>query len=149
MPLTLAIIHEITIAPARNYFPTRSDLSGFLTLINIWWTISSSRYTPNVFGNVIIFCYKKTDFYRIFADWIEFWYASQSFKLTCQTKSACYNTSSSSRPYWRITDDGYEFVKTGRSQSDPINERRFSQYRQMIGGRFLESLREVLNQRES
>ena len=33
---------------------------------------------------------------------------------------------------------------TGRLQSDPI-ERRFSQYRQMSGGRFLVSLREVLN----
>ena len=33
---------------------------------------------------------------------------------------------------------------TGRLQSDHI-ERRFSQYRQMGGGRFLVSLREVLN----
>ena len=33
---------------------------------------------------------------------------------------------------------------TGRLQSDPI-ERRFSQYRQMSGGRFLVSLREVYN----
>ena len=34
--------------------------------------------------------------------------------------------------------------KTSRLQSDPI-ERRFSQYRQMSGGRFLVSLREVTN----
>ena len=117
--LALAIIRETTIAPARSYFPTRSDLSGFLNLINIWWIISSSRYTPNVLGNVIIFCYKKTDFYRIFADWIEFWCASPSFKLTCQ--------------------------RQGRSQTDPIDERRFSQYRQMSGRRFLVSLRKILN----
>ena len=42
-----------------------------------------------------------------------------------------------------LIDDGYEFV-TARFQSDSI-ERRFSQYLQMSGGRFLVSLREVLN----
>ena len=39
---------------------------------------------------------------------------------------------------------GYEYILTARLQSDPI-ERRFSQYRQMSGGRFLVSLREVRN----
>ena len=33
---------------------------------------------------------------------------------------------------------------TARAQSDPV-ERRFSQFRQMSGGRFLNNLREVLN----
>ena len=47
-------------------------------------------------------------------------------------------------PY--LVDEPLEevFVLAGRLQSDPI-ERRFSQYRQMRGGRFLVSLREVLN----
>ena len=64
VPLALAIMHETTIAAARSYFPTRSDLSGFLNLINIWWTISNSkqRYTPNVLRNEIIFGDKKQTF---------------------------------------------------------------------------------------
>ena len=41
-------------------------------------------------------------------------------------------------------NDGYDYILTARLQSDPI-ERRFSQYRQMSGGRFLVSLREVRN----
>ena len=41
-----------------------------------------------------------------------------------------------------LNEDGYIFVMTGRLQSDPL-ERRFSQYRQMSGGRFLVSLCEV------
>ena len=41
-------------------------------------------------------------------------------------------------------NDGYDFVLTARLQSDLV-ERRFSQYRQMSGERFLVSLREVLN----
>ena len=43
-----------------------------------------------------------------------------------------------------LLNDGYDFVLTVRLQSDPI-QRRFSQNRQMSGGRFLVSLREVLN----
>ena len=41
-------------------------------------------------------------------------------------------------------NDGYDFVLTARLQSDLV-ERRFSQYRQMSGERFLVNLREVLN----
>ena len=43
-----------------------------------------------------------------------------------------------------LLNDGYVFVFTVRFQSDPI-EWRFSQYCQMRGGKFLVSLREVLN----
>ena len=39
--------------------------------------------------------------------------------------------------------EGYDFVVPRRLQSDPL-EKRFSRYRQMSGGRFLVSLREVL-----
>ena len=39
-------------------------------------------------------------------------------------------------------NEGYKFVLTGRVQTDPL-ERRFSQYRQMSGGRFLVSLKDV------
>ena len=100
---------------------------------------------PNVLGNAIIFSDKKTDFYRIFADWIELWYASPSIKLTCQTKSALVTTLRAQADLIdELIDNGYEFVKTARFQSDPT-ERRFSQYRQMCSGRFLVNLREVLN----
>ena len=41
-----------------------------------------------------------------------------------------------------LLSEGYEYVFTSRFQSVPL-ERRFSQYRQMSGGRFLVGLREV------
>ena len=147
VPIALAIIHETNIAAARSYFPTRSDLFGFLNLINIWWTISNSkqRYTPNVLRNAIIFGDKKTDFYRIFANWIELWCASPSFKLTCQIKSALVTPLKAQADLIdELINDRYECVRTARFQSDPI-ERRISQYRQMSGGRFLASFREALN----
>ena len=43
-----------------------------------------------------------------------------------------------------LEKDGYHFVVSCRYQSDPL-EKRFSRYRQMSGGRFLVSLREVLS----
>ena len=104
-----------------------------------------ASYTPNVLGNTIIFGDKKTDFYRIFPDWIGLSCASLSFKLTCQTKSALVTTlRAQAELIDELTDDGYDFVETTRFQSDPI-ERRFSQYRQMSDWRFLVSLKEVLN----
>ena len=42
-----------------------------------------------------------------------------------------------------IIREGFHYVLTGRLQIDPL-ERRFSQYRQMSGGRFLVSLTEIL-----
>ena len=41
-----------------------------------------------------------------------------------------------------LLNEGYEYVLTGRLKSDPL-ERRFSQYRQLSGGRFLVNLQEV------
>ena len=43
-----------------------------------------------------------------------------------------------------LLEEEYLFVLIGRLQSGHI-ERRFSQYRQMSGGRFLVSLRDVYN----
>ena len=43
-----------------------------------------------------------------------------------------------------LIEDAFDFVMTARMQSDPV-DRRFSMYRQMSGGSFLVSLREVIN----
>ena len=47
-------------------------------------------------------------------------------------------------PTDELLNDANDSVLTARLQSDPI-QRRFSQYCQMSSGRFLVSLREVLN----
>ena len=87
----------------------------------------------------------KTAFYRQFADWLELWGQTPSFGLSRQTSNALIRTL---RAHASLIDellvDDYGYVLTRRLQSDPI-EKRFSQYRQMSGGRFLVSLREMLN----
>ena len=115
--------------------------------VNIWCAISNSkqRYTANVFGNAIIVGDKKADIYRTFADSIELQYASPTFKLTCQTKSALVTTLQAQVDLIdKLIDDRYEFIRTARFQNDTI-EMRFSQYQWMSIGRSLVILREVFN----
>ena len=125
VPLALAIFHETTTAAFESYFPEREDASKFLKMINTRWLICNSKEMshPHPLGNAVRVGDGKTDFLEALADWLEKWHDD------CPTFTL---------------SEGYDFVMTSRLQSDPI-ERRFSQYRQMSGGRFLESLREVTN----
>ena len=87
----------------------------------------------------------KTNFFRLIAFWIQEWSVSPYFTLTPQTSSALINTLRlQAMLIDELLNDGYDYILTARLQSDLI-ERRFSQYRQMSGGRFLVSLREVRN----
>ena len=75
--------------------------------------------------------------------WLENWsnktigLSRQTFDALIKTNRAIADLSS------ELLREGYEYFLTGRLQTDPL-ERRFSQYRQMSGGRFLVSLNEVL-----
>ena len=141
----LAIFHETTIAGFKSLFPGRSDCSGFLSLINTWWLVvnSKQRFHVNSIGSAIKSGDGKIEFLREFADWLEEWNQCPSFTLTPQTFSALVTTlRAQALLVEELLGEDYEFVMMGRFQSDPV-ERRFSQYRQMSGGRFLVSLREV------
>ena len=143
----LAIFHDTTIAGMKSLFPERKDSSGFLSLINTWWLVvnSKQRYHVNPIGNAVTSGDGKVKFLRDLADWLEKWYDISSYSLTPQTFHALVTTlRAQALLVEELLEEGYEFVMMGRLQSDPV-ERRFSQYRQMSGGRFLVSLREVMN----
>ena len=101
---------------------------------------------PNPLGNAVRVGDGKTDFLEVLADWLEKWHDDcPAFTLTSKTSYALVLTlRARSGLIKELLSEGYDFVMTSRLQSDPI-ERRFSQYRQMSGGRFLVSLREVTN----
>ena len=101
---------------------------------------------PNPLGNAVRVGDGKTDFLEALADWLEKWHDDcPAFTLTSKTSYALVLTlRAQSGLIKELLSEGYDFVMTSRLQSDPI-ERRFSQYRQMSGGRFLISLREVKN----
>ena len=117
-------------------------------MINTWWLICNSKEMnhPNPLGNAVRVGDGKTDFLEALADWLEKWHDDCSaFTLTSKTSYALVLTlRAQSGLIKELLSEGYDFVMTSRLQSDPI-ERRFSQYRQMSGGRFLLSLREVTN----
>lgn len=143
--LALGIFHETTIAACKSYYPAREDMANFLNLILTWWTISNSnkKYDANPLGNAITGNDDKLDFFDKFADWLEAWAHCPNYCLSKQTANALVLTLRSHAMLIReLIAEGYDHVMTRRLQSDPI-ENRFSQYRQMSGGRFLVSLREV------
>ena len=123
-------------------------MSGFLSLIHTWWTIVNcrQRYSPNNLGNAIVCGDDKVQFLEAFAHWLDDWRSNETgiFCLSRQTFDALIRTLRAQSQLVRdLLSDGYEYVIMGKFQSDPL-ERRFSQYRQMSGGRFLVALREVL-----
>ena len=82
---------------------------------------------------------------RSFAKWLENWLknGSASFRFSKQTMQALIWTLRSQADLLdELLIDDHKYILTARLQSYPI-ERRFSQYRQLNGGHFLVSLREV------
>ena len=151
VPVALAIFDPSTSAAIKKYFPGQTQTANFLTLINTWWTISNSKRPTNTsfqLGDAARIGDRKPGFLRAMANWIEQWDAmkiqnAEKFTLSAQTSSALRRTL---RCHAALIEDllseGYDFVLTARFESDPI-ERRFGQYRQMSGGRFLVSLKDV------
>ena len=147
VPLALGIFHETTIAAFKCYYPERKEAAEFLTLINAWWTIINARtqYSNNVLANAIVLEDGKADYLHSFASWLEKWSLTSRniFSLSKQTFDALIRTlKAQSNLIKDLHSEGFKFVIPRRFQSDPL-EKRFAQYRQMSGGRFLVSLREV------
>ena len=145
--LALAIFDETTIVAIKSYLPERKDMAGFLILILKWWTVVNSRkrFTSNKLGNAIIHGDGKNNFLRSFSDWIKLWSESPAFCLSKQTSNALVRTlQTQALLIDELFHDGYVYVIPRKLQSGPL-ENRFSQYRQMSGGRFLVSLCEVKN----
>ena len=144
--LALGIFHESSIVGVQSYLPERKDMSGFLKLISLWWTVinSGSRFHLNKLAEAIKEGDEKNKFLRCFADWLVLWSVSPSFCLSKQTSDALIRTlhAQASLIDDLLSSEEYTFVIPRKLLSDPL-ENRFSQYRQMSGRRFLVSLTEV------
>lgn len=146
--LALAIFDPTTSAAIKSYFHGREDAANFLSCFYKLFVICNSKQqfnSSNILGHAAVQGDNKPLFMNALADWVEQWSKCPSFTLTKQTAHALITTLRSTACL--ITDllnENYSYVLTSRFQSDPI-ERRFSKYRQMSGGRFLVSLREVNN----
>ena len=150
VPLALSIFDATISAAIESYCPDRYNVSRFLKLINLWWTMSDSkqRYNTNFrIGDAAVEGDNETLFLRAFADWLERWKAlqGQNLQKLTLTKQTCSALVTTLRCIACLIEDllsrNYEFVLTSRLQIDPL-ELRFSKYRQMSGGRFLIGLRD-------
>ena len=79
------------------------------------------------------------------ADWFSAWSETRTgLCLSKQTFHALIKTlRAQAQLMTELLQEGYLYVIPAKLQTDPL-ENRFSQYRQMSGGNFLVSLREVL-----
>ena len=145
VPLALSIFEPTTITVIRQYFPEDTTTSSFLYLIHNWWLVvnAKERFNHDVIGSALIANDGKIEFLNMFANWLSDWKDSKQHGLSKQSFDTLISTNRA------ITDlsadllnEGYKYILSGRLQTDPL-ERRFSQYRQMSGSRFLVSLRQV------
>ena len=98
--LALSIFDATTSAALESYCPNCYDASGFLKVINLWWTISNNRQPYNTnfrIGDAAVEGDNKHFFLRAFADWLEKWQTLhgqnlQRFILTKQICSALVTT---------------------------------------------------------
>ena len=153
VPVALAIFDPSTRAAILKYFPNAQDSADFIHLIYTWWTISNSKFrynSNNKIGHAAVVGDGKPEFLRMLADWFQEWKEetipnAQKFTLSAQTNKAMIQTL---RCHASLIEDllleGYDYVLTARFQTDRL-ERRYGQYRQMSGGRFLVSARDVSN----
>ena len=127
--LALSIFHESTIAASKSYFPETKDISGFLSLIQTWWTIVNSRdrFCSNQLGNAVIDGDGKTDFFLSFAEWLNNWSESPVFCLTPHTSDALIRTLYAQvLLVEELLNSVYEYVMLRKLQSDPLEKSFFA-----------------------
>ena len=106
---------------------------------------SKTKFHPNSLGNAVVLNDGKLEFLESLATWFESWSQSSASALTLskQTSDALIRTLRAQALLAQdLLQEGYSYVLMAKFQSDPV-ERRFSQYRQLNGGNFLVSLKEV------
>ena len=127
VPFALALFHESTISALRLYHPKGEVTAGFFNIIRIWWLSvnSKERFHPLRQGNALVSNDSKAEFLCSFSNWLITWQVSRRFGLSQQTFKALIQTNYAiSELSLDLLTEGYDYVLTGRLQSDPL-ERRF------------------------
>ena len=137
----------------KNNLPHYADTSSFIQIINTWWSIVNVK-TPmkgqrlkNIFEEPL----RKDDheskqFLHYFLDWLTTWQSTSTSagKLTRETFTALqHSTYALLELASYCTDElGAKYVLLGKFQTDSL-EARFGQYRQLSGGKYDISIRQV------
>ena len=135
--------------PRKSSFPDKHDAANNVSCFHKLFVICNSKQrfnSSNELAIAVVLADNKPAFLSNLADRVESWSKCVPFTLTSQTSHALVTTTLrvTSHLISELLNEGYDYVLTSRLQRDPL-ERHFSKYRQMSGGRFLVSLREVNN----
>jgi hypothetical protein len=111
-----------------------------LDVVRSWFQISNAKTSPGANRPFLTSAIRASDgklgFLRKFSAWV-----SSVKGLTPETAAAAARTALCQAALAEdLLEEGFHYVLTSRMQSDPI-ERKFGQYRQMSGGKFLVSVR--------
>ena len=154
-----SLFHDSTINALEFYLVQHPEFSGtiqFLKIIRHWWNIINVK-TPNE-GKVKRDIRRnpvtnendeKLDYLRKFADWLSLWEESTVSKdKVCLTKETAMATKHTTLTLiavakFLLREKNFQYVLLGQIQSDPL-EKRFSWYRQMSGGNYFVSVKQVL-----
>lgn len=154
------LFHDSTIA-GLEFYATKdevhaewADTAAFLKIIRKWWNIASVRNMSVGFHKrneskkpVTQQCPEQLHFLEDFAQWLKQWQTSASKKtsLSSETFFCALQTSLSlpSLAKYLLQEKSLNYVLLGKVSSDPI-ERRFGHYRQLSGGNFYVSVRQIL-----
>jgi hypothetical protein len=159
--LAECFFHESTINGLSHYSPDHpewAETAEFLRIIRTWWnivnvrslSIGARKREPMKMPIRESDC-AQLDFLRKFTSWLEEWYNSalsagkkkntlsrETFLAARQTTGALPELAA-----YLLNDADISFILLGQITSDSI-ERRFGQYRQMAGGNFFISVRQIL-----
>jgi hypothetical protein len=157
--LSERFFHESTINGLHHYsaeHPEWKETAEFLQIIRTWWNIVNVRS--------ISIGYRKREpmkkpireancpqieFLQEFVVWLSDWYNKAVNKkkdtLSRETYLAAHQTSGALPELVKclLQEEDISFILLGQISSDSI-ERRFGQYRQMAGGNFFISVRQIL-----
>lgn len=157
--LPYAVFHESTIA-AFKFYGLHNGTQNFLQLILDWWTILNVKSPfkgirlklesakPIFPGDIRMLTLKQ--YAQFFYRWQLYRQsdtgANNKICISQQTLAALITTCSAVVELMQFIFDKHQFqyLLTGKLQNDSI-ERRFGLYRQMHGGNYLISLRQLLN----
>ena len=148
--------HESTIAGlefyGKNGYPEFLNTVPFLKLVRRWWNITNVK-TPMLGIKkrdpsrqpITTVNDEKIQFLLDFANWLKEWEESKTSGLSKETFLAVKQTSLALAMLakYLLQHCNFRYVLLGQVQSDEI-EQHFGKYRQLLGGNFFVSVRQVL-----
>ena len=148
------IIQALLTLGKQKYLPNFEEVAEYIDIIYTWWTIINvktlfkghrlnNRYANPLTNDVNDENFK---FLNVFSNWLECWDSipEKCGKLTKETFTALHHTTHAMLELtnYCIEELKMKFILPGKFQTDHL-EARFGQYRQLSGGQYNVSIRQV------